>query len=353
MSFPRTTMKDVALKVGVHPTTVSLALRNSSQLPLATRQRIQAVARKMGYHQDPMLSALVAYRDNVSLHKSQPEIAMIFDFQSPGELAQAAPSYRHFLTGATRKAEELGYKIQPCFFEGPSRLAEGRRIGRILVSRGVKGAILCAFRPITTGFEFDWDQFSVVQIESQHLALPLHNVSTDQLMMAREAVRRLAQRGYRRIGIAVGRDEEIYLDHAFTMGFYGEASLHPELKLAPVLVLPNGEALEKIAPTLRQWIRRHRIEAIISNWNSIPAVLAASRARGTPDPALIVLGLTPDQSQFDGIMQRDTEVGERAMEQLAMLLKTNQTGCLASPNRTLVPGEWITGTRPTRPRRRR
>ena len=69
MPFPRITMKDVALKIGVHTTTVSLALRNSPQLPLATRERIQTVARKMGYRQDPMLTALVAYRANVSAHK--------------------------------------------------------------------------------------------------------------------------------------------------------------------------------------------------------------------------------------------------------------------------------------------
>jgi LacI family transcriptional regulator len=345
-------MKDVALEVGVHPTTVSLALRNSPQLPLATRQRIQTAARKMGYHQDPMLSALVAYRANVSLPKFQPEVAMIFDFKSPEELAQGSLAYRLFLTGATRKAEELGYKIRPCFFEGPSRQSEGQRIGRILVSRGVKGAIICAFRPGTTRFEFDWDQFSVVQIESQHLALPVHSVSTDQMMMAREAVRRLAQRGFRRLGMAVGCDEEIYLDHAFTMGFYGEAWLHPGLKLAPVLVLPNGQSPDEIAPPLRQWIRQRRIEAIISNWNSVPAALAASRAKGTPDPDLVLLSLPADPSQYDGMRQRDMEVGEQAMEQLAMLLKTNQTGCIAAPNRILVPGTWVAGTRPVGPRRR-
>ncbi len=336
-------MKDVAQKIGVHVTTVSLALRNSPRLPAKTRDRIQTLARKMGYHQDPMLSALMAYRSNLATPKIQPTVAMIFDFEHQLELDHAPPEYRFFLAGVTSKAEELGYKIQNYFFEGRSRSIEGRRIGRVLNSRGIKGVILCAFRPRTTRFEFDWNQFSVVQIENQHLALPLPMVSTDQLMMAREAVRRLAEQGYRRLGIAVGREEEIYLDHAFTVGFYGEASLHPELKLAPPLLLANGQTPQEIAPSLRQWIRRHKIEAIISNWSTVSTSLGHG-ASGRLDPVLVVLGAVPEHSAFGGMTQRDTVVGERAMEQLAMLLKTNQTGCVDAPNRILVPGEWIAGT---------
>jgi len=271
---------------------------------------------------------------------------MIFDFASAAELAQAPLSYRQLLVGATRKARELGYGLQPCFFEGPSRQAEGRRIGRVLACRGITGIIICAFRARTTRFELDWSRFSAVQIESHHLDLPLHNVSTDQLLMAREAVRRLAQRGCRRIGIAIGRDEEIYLDHAFTLGFFGEASLHPGLELAPPLMLRNGETAAGIAPALRQWIHRHRIEAIISNWHTVPASLAASRADGIPDPDVVILGLAPEESPYDGIRQRDAEVGEQAVEQLAMLMKTNQTGPVVSPNRILVPGAWVAGRRP-------
>jgi len=347
MTFPRTTMKDVAQRLGVHTTTVSLALRNSPKLPIATRRKIQELANKMGYHQDPMLSALTAYRSNLAAPKSQPTVAMIFDFTGPKELETASGSYRNFVDGANRKAEELGYKISKMFFEGPNRLTEGRRIGHILDSCGVRGIILCAFRPRTTSFQLEWDQFSVVQIESQHLALPLPMVSTDQVLMAREAVRRLSKQGFQRIGLAVGREEEIYLDHAFTVGFHGEAALHPELKPAPPLLLPNGQPPEEFAPLLRRWIKRHKIEAVISNWSTVVTVLDADRMNLPGIPTVVKLGVTPTQSAFGGMTQRDTVVGERAMEQLAMLLKTNQTGFVETPNRILIPGLWIDGTRPS------
>ena len=344
MSFPRTTMKDVAQKLGVHTTTVSLALRNSPKLPIGTRQKIQKLAKQMGYHQDPMLSALTAYRTNLTVPKTQPTVAMIFDFKNQKELDLASLSYRNFLEGATRKAEELGYIINRFFFEGHTRSTEGRRIGHLLLSRGVKGVILCAFRPRTISFQLDWDQFSVVQIECQHLALPLHLISTDQVTMARETVRRLWKQGCRRIGIAVGRDEEIYLDHAFTVGFNGETALHPELEPVPPLLLTNGQTRESFGNELFQWIKQYKIDAVICNWTKVSNALALIGAVLPPNLIVVEMGPVPEQSVFGGMTQRDTVVGERAMEQLAMLLKTNQTGCVEMPNRILVPGVWIDGT---------
>jgi LacI family transcriptional regulator len=344
MSFPRITMKDVARKSGVHVSTVSLALRNSPELPVETREKIQAVAREMGYHADPMLSALLAYRSGSAPPRYQATVAMIYDFESAAELDQAGVSYRNFFMGAAAKGEELGYKVQRFYFDGPNREGEGRRLGRILGASGIRGVILCAFRPRTGSFQLDWDQFSVVQIESQHLALAVPTVSTDQVAMAREAVRRLWQQGYRRIGIAVGREEEIYLDHAFTVGFFGEAGLHPELKPARPLLLTNGQTWEEVGRELRRWIRRHRLEAVISNWTNTLNALHATGGSAAADPVVVELAAEPEPGLFGGMVQRDTVVGERAMEQLAMLLKTNQTGCVEKPNRILIPGRWIDGT---------
>ena len=60
----RVTQTDVARVAGVHNTTVSLALRNSQLIPDTTRERIRAVATRMGYCPDPALRALVAYRNS-------------------------------------------------------------------------------------------------------------------------------------------------------------------------------------------------------------------------------------------------------------------------------------------------
>ncbi len=65
MSVRRVSQKNVAEVAGFHVTTVSLALKNSPRLPPETREKIQRVARELGYQPDPMLSALTIYRRKV------------------------------------------------------------------------------------------------------------------------------------------------------------------------------------------------------------------------------------------------------------------------------------------------
>src|SRR5215216_2735722 len=48
MNERRVTLSDIATHAKVHVTTVSLALRNHPRLPTETRERIQALAKKMG-----------------------------------------------------------------------------------------------------------------------------------------------------------------------------------------------------------------------------------------------------------------------------------------------------------------
>jgi LacI family transcriptional regulator len=58
----RVTLRQVAAAARCHYSTVSLALRDSPQLPRATRERVQAIARKLGYVPDPMLVSLARFR---------------------------------------------------------------------------------------------------------------------------------------------------------------------------------------------------------------------------------------------------------------------------------------------------
>ena len=45
----RVTLADLAKATGLHYSSVSLALRDSPKIPVHTRDKVKAVARKMGY----------------------------------------------------------------------------------------------------------------------------------------------------------------------------------------------------------------------------------------------------------------------------------------------------------------
>ncbi len=334
-------MQDVARTAKVHQTTVSLALRNDVRLPEKTRARIQRIADRIGYRPDPMLSALNFYRSARRTLKAPTTMAFLLNFRDRDEMMTSHP-HRLFLEGAAKQAEQIGYKLEP-FYVGHKASDEGPRIERILHARGIAGVIVAAFGDKMIRFQMDWSRFSAVLIESQQLGLSLHMISSHQMMLTREAVQRLHALGYRRIGLAVGEREEIYLKNAFTAGYHAEVALHPELVHLPLHLFAPGSSTKDISPALSRWVKAHRIEVVASNWPEVPEAL---RLAGWKLPRQVVvasLDLNPDRGSNAGVEQNHRIVGERAVEQLAILMRTNQRGLVAPHNSTLIEGRWIDG----------
>jgi DNA-binding LacI/PurR family transcriptional regulator len=56
------TIRDIARHLGVHHATISRALRNDRRLSRETIERVTSAAKELDYVPNPMLSALMAYR---------------------------------------------------------------------------------------------------------------------------------------------------------------------------------------------------------------------------------------------------------------------------------------------------
>lgn len=334
-------MQDVARAAGVHQTTVSLALRNDPRLPESTRERLQQLARKMGYTPDPMLSALNFYRAGQRGVKAPITMAFLLNFRDRRELAASYP-HRQFLDGARAHAEQIGYQLE-VFYVGPHGEATGEKIERTLRARGITGLIVGAFADRMTDFQMDWTRFSAVQIESQQLGLSLHTVSNDQTTITRLALRRLRALGYRRIGLVVGEREEFYLRNAFTAGYYVEIAQFADMARVPPCVLPVS-GTEQIGSVIVGWARAHRLEAVIGNWHNVPDALRTKGWHVPDDVVVASLDLNPGHGANAGIRQNHAIVGARAVEQLAILMKTNQRGLVEAPNHTLIEGVWMDGS---------
>lgn len=336
-------MRDVARAAGVHQTTVSLALRDHPSLPSSTRKRIKALAKRLGYRQDPMLGALNYYRVSGHAAKAPQVIAALLSFQDEAALHRAPFHVRESIESATRHATKLGYRLDRFYLSHENPGPESRRVQDILLARGIHGVIIASFREPMPGFQLDWDQFSTVQIESQQLGISVHTISSDQTRMTRDCVAQLYARGYRRIGLATGREEENYLGHPFTVGYQGELMLHRGLAQVPPLLLQNGEVAERLAPGLSAWVKENRLDCVISNWPKLAEIMRGAGWRIPADIAMACIGVQPGYGPAAGVRQRDDVVGERAIEQLALMLKTYQRGLVAVPNFTMIRGDWIDG----------
>jgi len=352
MPPPRITMQDVARAAGVHQTTVSLALRNDPRLPEATRRRLRMLAAKLGYKPDPMLAALNAYRSSRRPALAPVTMAFLVNQRDASELTSSYP-HAQFLAGAQSQAEQLGYQVEVFYVGHEGTTAAAARIARILRARGITGVILAAFADGIRGFGLPWDELSAVQIESRQLGLSLHTISNHQFLITRECVRRLVGLGYRRIGLAVGAREEERLQNAFSGGYHVGVSVHPDVARLPLCLLQHYTAAE-IAPQLDSWVREHAIEVVVANWDLVPVALHAAGWR-MPDRLVVAgLDLKPGRGVNAGMKQNHAIVGARAVDQLALLMKTNQRGLVATPNLTLIEGEWVEGSDvpPVRPARR-
>ncbi len=94
---------DIAYRAGVSQPTVSRALRGSKSVSLATRQRIEAIARELNYTVDKNASSLRSQRANT--------IALLF-FEEPGaEESTINPFFLAMLGAITRQCANRGIDL--------------------------------------------------------------------------------------------------------------------------------------------------------------------------------------------------------------------------------------------------
>jgi LacI family transcriptional regulator len=183
----RVTMADIAREAGVHVTTVSMALRNHPRLPLNTRQRLCALAERMGYRPDPAMRALVAYRQTIRPPHSQMTLAYVTNWNTCWGWKEVT-AHPQFYAGAEAKARELGFHLDHFWAKEPGMTHD--RLSRILHARGIDGLIIASYgREMGDALLFRWEYFSAVKIDYFPHIPRVHNVTNDQCSMIRTAMR--------------------------------------------------------------------------------------------------------------------------------------------------------------------
>jgi LacI family transcriptional regulator len=356
----RVTLADIAARAKVHVTTVSLALRNHPRLPEATRQRIQDLAKEMGYTPDPFLRALVAYRGKMMPRRNPPTLAYVTNWNTRWGWKKVT-AHPDFHQGADRKATELGFHLDHFWMREPGLTHS--RLNSILCTRGINGIIIAShMREIDVALHFDWSRFSAVKIDYFPHQPELHNVTNDQCGIIRLAMQRVMAMGYRRIGFAMHRGWDHSVDHLWTAGYLCEQQHLAEEHRLPMFLFPEPEPVdawfnesksEVVAPpaSFQRWYKKHRPEVIISKASFVLPRLAELGIRVPQEVAFADVFLDKFDGRMAGVRQNHETVGELAVEILAGQLQHNKFGVPDVPTTTFVEGTWFDGaTCPPRPR---
>ncbi len=341
----RITQCDIARAAGVHNTTVSLALRNSPTIPEATRKRIQTLAQEMGYHRDPALQALVAYRKGRATGDRRDTIAYITDWDTRWGW-QGLPADAHYYAGAMRKAAQLGYQLEHFWLSEPGMTA--RRLSSVLFHRGINGVLLASHRAGSDALaEFDWSRVSVVKVGCFPETPALHRVMSDQHGVIQLAMRKTIALGYERIGVVMPKMWDDAVDQALSTALAVEQN-----RLAPQHRLPifyceapgaDGRAQERDVARLQTWLRRHRPQVLLSSHILLGERLAELGIAVPRDAGFVDIFSTHADPKIASVRRHSDRVGEVAAEMLARLMQQNTFGPAEVPTVTAVEGLWCDG----------
>lgn len=339
--YAQPTIKDVAKLAGVHFTTVSMALRGHPSIPAPTRDRILAAASRIGYKRNQVFAALTNQRRSAAATYYTPRVAYLTNRSEAEGLLKLA-HHRSMLEGARKEAEALGYTLELLSIgEGgldPEHLLTALR------ERSISGIILGALEPGRPLPELPWAEFSVVKIDSLHAQPECPHVSTDQLAGVRDAFREMQAKGYRRIGLAVGVDDEEATDHMHLSGWELEQFALPAQERIPPLLLSRGCSEKRGAQQLRPYIEQHRLDAVLCNYASIRGMLTSAGIDCPGQVACANLCISRPHPTLAGIVANMDLVGRRVMALLGGLLRSEHKGATPSAIHTYVKGIWHDGS---------
>lgn len=326
--------QDIALKAGVHITTVSLALRNDPRLAESTRRRIQDLAAEMGYTPDPMLSALTVHRNRSKRVHHQGTLAWLCP---PTVKSESARSFSGYIQGAEERCAELGYKLEIFNF---TELGGGRLSG-VLHARNIKGLLIPPQAHSRAHLDFDWQEFSSVCFGFTLSWPRLHLITNAQYSSSRLAVRMLRTRGYRRIGFVTTRETDERTDQNFRAGFLSEQhDFLPENRIPPLLLEDTTIATECVE--FAAWYREHKPDVILYIYPTVAEFLR--RLKITPkECGSASLSVTSRDGNLAGVYQNDPLIGRKAVDFLIDMLHRNERGIPPHRFQFFVESEWVEG----------
>ncbi|MDF3055918.1 MAG: LacI family transcriptional regulator [Rariglobus sp.] len=314
--------------------TVSRALRNDPAISPETTKRVRVAAAKIGYRPNPLISAYGASLRAGHRAKSPPLIAF-FTAAATEHGWRKAHYSRGIYDGAEARAVQLGYGLSPIWIAQPGMTE--RRLDQILRARGVQGVIVGTMEPLSR-VPLDWARFAVA-VAGYTLAHPaFHRVASNHSQTMTLVLRMLAERGYRRIGLALSERTDQRTDHLILGSYRAWQFLQPrEEEIAPCYQRePDEEQFVR-------WLEESRPEVVMITERIMHSWL---QKRGLKIPGeLGVVLLEPDRMlQGLACIQRDfAAMGAALVDLVVDQLHRNERGVPAVPKIVSVATTWREG----------
>ena len=348
--MPKVTMLDIARAAGVSKNTVSLALRNDRQIPPRTREKIEALARKMGYKKNPTVAYLMAQLRQSAGSGHKATLALL-NAHSDRNALREHPTIPTYVEGCRRRAVQTGYSLDEFWLHDPK--LDGAALNKILRARNIRGVIVVGLmndNRLPERFLPTWEQYPCVVTGVRTREPALSFTCTDHHMLTLRAVENALRMGYRRPGLVLDGVIDRLVEHRFTSGFLiARQQLPAAQRLKPFY---NVIAARENPDLFRAWFEREKPDVILTLYHVVRHWTDSQGLRIPKDVGLIQLEWRPDHADWAGMHQHNDIVGEAAVEMVVGMIHNNECGIPLFPRATLLGSTWVEGKTVRRARRK-
>lgn len=334
-------MADIAKAAGVSKNTVSLALKNSTQVSTETRKRVEREAARLGYRRNPVVDELMAKLRQGGHQSFQYTIALI-NANRDAKAFRSHPTIPAYLIGCRNRARELGYALDEFWLHDPKQ--RGETLIRMFHARGIRGAILVGMMDenhLPDHFIPVAEQFPCVVTGTRTRDPALPFVAVDHHVLALRAVEQSIELGYRRPALVLDPVIDAVVEGRFTAGFQiGQRLIAGKNCIPPFYDIAASRRDPKI---FNVWMRRMKPDVIFTLYSEIREWLQREGWRVPVDVGLIQLEWRASQPEWAGMHQHNDVVGAVTLDMLIGMLHRGEKGPPEFPHATLIGPTWVHG----------
>jgi len=333
------TLADVARIAGVHKATAARALNHDPRITAETCARVERAAQQLGYRVNYLLSAWMSTRRR-QVPVAAAVIAYLTGHPTRHGWRPPASDLPNFHPGAVERAARAGYIVEDFWLREKGMTPE--RFISILRARSIQGVLIGRMPgPDTMLLEYNWSEFSVVALGLSLKAPIFNRVRENHFHTASLAAEQCFARGYRRIGLAFDRADDVgRMNDMWVGGFASEQAKWParECRLPPLISLKHDRA------EFFQWLTRHRPDVVlVSQAEPVRGWLRAKGLEVPRDIGLVELRCYDPKADNAGVYYDPAITGALTVEMLIGHMHRQERGVPANPHETLLQGVWIEG----------
>ena len=336
-------MTEIARAAGVSKNTVSLALRGSARISQATRERIEAIARDLGYHSNPTVARLMAELRQNRSPRFQATLALFNGNQDPRALTRH-PTIPAYVEGCRRRAAQLGYTLDEFWMHEPDFPVS--RWQSVFRARNILGVVIVGLMQhnrLPTPLAPLWDEFPAIVTGVRPRNPALSFACSDHHALALAAFEKALALGYKRPALVLDGVIDELIEGRFTAGFLtGQSRFLP----ARQRTQPFHEVADarKDMSLFAQWLDRTRPDVIFTLYHEVERWLNDLGYQVPRDIGLIQYEWRANHGAWAGMDQRNDLVGEAALDMLISMIHHRERGAPEHPRATLIGSHWVDGS---------